>query len=182
MHRDTHRSGASKVLVISIIGAVVVVLLLCVGSALVLRGIGGPMVDALNESRIAASEMKSQVITKQVALARSIAHDEFEDRAITIAFLLEQNYISQELLQSSFGPVSDGRGDYWLHPSPPELGPDRSPARCVIAYDRAMYQNHASVSFASADGGGGLLERAQFDALLAEPENQGVDHDLPARP
>ena len=159
-------------------------LLACAGGALTVRSTFSTVFSTLGEKRVSANQLKSTTIVRQLAMAQVIAQREFEDvESPTIAFLIQQDFITEELLQSPFGPVKDGGGrDYWLHPSRPSVDSTTEARRFVIAYDRAMYRHHDSVSVAYHDGKADLLDRAAFEALLRARPNGGVDYELPTRP
>ena len=51
----------------------------------------------------------------------------------------------------------------------------------VVAYDRAMYENHVAVSVGYLDGSAATIGIEDFTAALSTPPNADTDYDLPAR-
>ena len=120
---------------------------------------------------------------RQLAMATLLRQDQDTDSVITVDFqqLLDDHYVTEELLASPFGPVPDGRGDYWAYPEPIEIEAIADPDRLVIIYDRAAYRAGPYVPVAFLDGHVEALSVADFERLIAQPPNGQVDYDQPAR-
>lgn len=178
------RRGLSTGNVIIIVAIVVFLLMLmCVGLGLAF------ILPSLGVAREAANTVKSGTQLRQIEMSREVYARQFADEtqrpsAITFNMLIDEGYMTAELINSPFGPVPDNGGDYWLNPRP-ELDEPQSPAlgdnRTIASYDRAMYANANAVSYAYFGGEIAVVPHEEFDRLLAQPANSGIDFNLPAR-
>ncbi len=91
-------------------------------------------------------------------------------------------YMQPELgiLPSPFGPVLDGRGDYWMNTSHKLLSECRYPNLHLAFYDRAMYANFAeAVAVGFYDGHVQVLDLCDYLDLTKRYPNTGTGFDLP---
>ena len=100
---------------------------------------------------------------------------------ISLNELVADGLITDDMLASPFGPVSDDRGDYWSYPDPIDQESIADPSILLILYDRAMYESHDYVAVAFLDGHLTVVSPGEFDQLITQPPNGGVDYDLPVR-
>lgn len=177
------RRGLSTANVIIIVLVVVVLLMLmCVGLGLVF------ILPSFNFAREAANTAKSGAQLRHIELTREVYARKFADEtrpsAITFNMLVDEGYMTADLINSPFGPVTDDGGDYWLNPRL-ALDEQQSPAlgdnRTIASYDRAMYANANAVSYAYFGGEIAIVTHEEFDRLLTQPANSGIDFNLPAR-
>jgi hypothetical protein len=89
--------------------------------------------------------------------------------------------ITDDMLRSPFGPVSDSRGDYWSYPDPIDEESIADTGMLLILYDRAMYESDDYVAVAFLDGDAMIISPRELDELITQPPNGAVDYDLPAR-
>lgn len=177
MLRSKHnRRGLSTPQIVLIVICVVVVafLITCVGLAAIL-------LPAIGKARETAISMKSALQLQQIEYARDIYANQYRDRseprpAFTLQLLINENYITSDLAQSPRGPVSDGRGDFWVNPI---LIPTDDAEFRIASYDRAMYEWGYSVAVCFYGEGCEVVMFDEFTDLLASPANAGTDFDVP---
>ena len=100
---------------------------------------------------------------------------------ISLNQLAAEGVITDDMLVSPFGPVSDARGDYWSYPDPIDEESIADPSMLLILYDRAMYESDDYVAVAFLDGDATVISPGELDELIRQPPNGAVDYDLPAR-
>ncbi len=131
-----------------------------------------------------AKAQQSARSTKSAAQARTMMTAVFmyatdHDGAAPPGFeaMMEAQYFGPDLLASPLGPVSDGRGDYWMNT---RLDFDSAwPDRQVVIYDRAMYERDATVAVGFLDGHVETIAVGAFKAIINAEPNAGTDFDLP---
>ena len=101
------------------------------------------------------------------------------DDAVPASLDALRPYIEGDGLSSPFGPVSDGRGDYWINTKLRRLNASTIPDRQVAIYDRAMYESGVAVTVCFIDGHVEALDAWEFDALINEEPNAGTEFDRP---
>jgi type II secretory pathway pseudopilin PulG len=171
-----NRRGLSTLqIVLIVIGVVAVVFLItCVGLAAIL-------LPAIGKARETAMSMMSSLQLQQIEYARDVYANQYRNSnephpAFTLQMLINENYITSDLAQSPRGPVSDGRGDYWVNPI---LIPTDDAEFRIASYDRAMYEWGYSVAVCYYGEGCEVVMLDEFTSLLALPVNAGTDFDLP---
>lgn len=98
----------------------------------------------------------------------------------TLDGLIDKGRMTQEQLESPFGPAPDGEGDYWVHPAL-ELEDGYLPENMIAAYDRAMAARENRVAVAFFDGRVEVKSIHEFERLAAQPPHDGFDLHLPPR-
>lgn len=179
MRRRIHRRGLTNGQTALIISIVVIVLLAlsCFGLLLM----GGIMLPALGQARHAAQGMKSMIQLQSLEIAQTQFVRDFPDQQPTLDSLVVNNYVTVEMTQSPFGPVTDGGSDYWLLWQRPEFEDAAAASQFVIGYDRAMYASHYAVAVLFADGSTNLLSVADFEQRVTTPPNDRDTMSLPYR-
>lgn len=176
-----NRRGLSTLHIVLIIAAVVLLL------AITCAGIGMAMaLPALAQARQMAQGFMSATQLSQIEMARDVFAARYVDDeqrpSFTVQQLIDDNFITLDLANSPLGPVSDGRGDFWVNPI---LVPDDehgSPGEQRIgSYDRAMYESDQRVAVCFYGNQCEVVEFDEFQRLLELPINAGTDFDLPAR-
>ena len=135
----------------------------------------GVLLPALDKAQERANSLKSATtvrsLTQGVIIYASNNNDQFPD---SIKALVDEGVISEDMLESPFGPAADGGEDYAIR-----LGMDYESAmfdaRFVIAIDRAMVlsgEDHIPVGFADAHVNEFSFE--ELIELLSRPENEGA--------
>lgn len=181
------RRGLSTAQTITIVAVVVLALLSCLGVALIL----GVLLPTLGHARDTAMAIQSQSQLRTIDQAIQMFHDRENRFPESLDELIDEAYITSELLESRFDWSGDGRGDYWvfldrsasLGLSHEDDGDRRvdAPGRFVVSYDRAMYAEQRFVVACFLDRSCDLMEWQVFDELLRDPVNDGRDFDLPER-
>jgi hypothetical protein len=175
--RHGKSSNTTLIIILVVIGALV---LTCVGIGIVGFALVGP---ALAKAREQAMSIKSASQQRFIAMALMQAEADGDEPIMSLDEMVQRNLITADLLQSPFGPVGDGQGDYWFEfdrPDMGELGRLEMPSY-VVSYDRAMYINWRMVAYCTIDMACGHASSEEFEALLAHPINTGRDFNLPAR-
>ncbi len=181
------RRGLSTAQTITIVVVVVLALLSCLGVALIL----GLFLPALGHARDTAMAIQSQSQLRTIDQAIQVFHDRENRFPESLDELIDEAYITPEMLESRFDWSGDGRGDYWIlldrsafqGLSDEDDGDRRvdDPGRFVVSYDRAMYAEQRIVATCFLDRSCDLMEWQAFDELLRDPVNAGRDFDLPER-
>ena len=178
MFNQIHRRGLSTLqIVLIIVAAVVVLSITCAGllAALALPAIA----TARNHARGAQSTMHLQQFEfLREDLQLQAASREGAQGQLTIEQLLSSGNITSDMLESPFGPVSDGLGDYWLDPT---ITPENDAELRIASYDRAMYESASHVAVCFYLEGCQTVPFDEFAELLALPVNAETDFNLPAR-
>jgi prepilin-type processing-associated H-X9-DG protein len=149
------------------------------GATVALAALGGGVIlPSFGQARQQARIAKSSAQVRQLVIAMMI-HAAENDDAVPPGFEALGPYIDPGMLSSPFGPVSDGRGDYWMNTTVGRLSRCRFPDRQVALYDRAMYEHADKVVVGFFDGHVEILSTWELDALAADEPNAGTDLDLP---
>ena len=138
----------------------------------------GILVPSLEKAREQARVTKSAAQVRQLSMAMMVYAAENDDLAPPGWPALEP-FLGPGMLNSSFGPVSDGRGDYWMNTSVRRLSDPRRPDEVIAFYDRAMYERTHEVAVGFFDGHVQVMSTWEFEMLLEEEPNLGTDFDLP---
>ncbi|MHC4218195.1 MAG: hypothetical protein ACYSU7_07020 [Planctomycetota bacterium] len=140
--------------------------------------VAGVMLPAVGKARENAKAMKSAAQVRELAVAMMIYAADNDDAAPPDLKALA-DYIDPRLLHSPFGPVSDGRGDFWMNTSLKRLSQSRFPDQQVAFYDRAMYEHSHELAVGFFDGHIQVMDTWEFETLIEEEANAGTDFDLP---
>lgn len=138
----------------------------------------GVMLPALGQARAKAESAKASAQVRQLSIAMMMYAAENDDAAPPSLDAL-QPYLGPGLLDSPFGPVSDGRGDYWLNTSIGRFATLQRPDEVIAIYDRAMYEHTDEVAVGFCDGHVQVMDTWDFEALTEQEPNAGTDFDLP---
>jgi hypothetical protein len=138
----------------------------------------GVLLPSLDKAREQAREAKASAQVRQLCIALMIYAAENDDAAPPDWAALEP-YLGPGLLDSPYGPVSDGRGDYWMNTSVARVSELRRPDELIAFYDRAMYEHTHEVAVGFYDGHAEVVSAWEFEALIEEAPNAGIDFDLP---
>ncbi|MHC4416725.1 MAG: hypothetical protein ACYS0G_15760 [Planctomycetota bacterium] len=179
MQHRVFRKGMSRLAVMILIVVAVAILIVGFVGAVVFGAVVKPTLSAMSEAEIMAMETKSETQVTMIVQAVQFARGEAPAAEITFSYLLEEAFLIEDLLQSPFGPVSDGRGDFWLHPSPAAFGAVTDPSSYVVAYDRAMCENHSTVAVGYLDDSCRTVTVEEFKKQVNSPPNGNTDYDLP---
>jgi hypothetical protein len=139
---------------------------------------GGVLLPSIGKAREQAQLVQAATQVRQLTVAMMIYAAENVD-AVPGDFEALGPYLGEGILSSPFGPVSDGRGDYWMNTTPTNISAIRFPNRQVAFYDRAMYEHACKVAVGFFDGHAAIMDKPDFDALIAVEPNAGIDFDLP---
>jgi hypothetical protein len=138
----------------------------------------GVMMPAMAKARTNAKPAKSAAQVRQLTIAMMMYAADNDDFAPP-SFEALEHYLGRGMLDSPYGPVSDHRGDYWMNTSVERVSTSRRPDRQIAFYDRAMYENMHEVVVGFYDGHVETMTAWDFEALIGEEPNAGVDFDLP---
>ncbi|MHC4992971.1 MAG: hypothetical protein ACYTGC_18510, partial [Planctomycetota bacterium] len=139
---------------------------------------GGVLLPSIAKAREQARVTMSSAQVRQLSMAMMTYAAEHDDAAPD-SFDALRPYFHPALLNSPYGPVSDGRGDYWMNATVPRLSACRFPAKQIAFYDRAMYESAPKVAVGFYDGHVETMDTWALEALMAEEPNAGTDFDLP---
>ncbi|TVQ53714.1 MAG: hypothetical protein EA377_07445 [Phycisphaerales bacterium] len=135
---------------------------------------------ALHQARTRAIEYRTVTQLRKVAMAALAYAAENDDRVpSSLDDLVEQRYITPDLLVSPFGPVGDGQGDIWMSSRHQRFSMSHLPDREILAYDRAMFANHHLVAVLFYDGHVEVLDHWEFLERVEDALHQGIDFNLP---
>jgi prepilin-type processing-associated H-X9-DG protein len=148
-----------------------------VGMAAVATGV---LLPAIGQARQKAQIAKSSAQIRQLAIAMMTYAADNDDAAPPSLEALRP-YLGADLPTSPFGPVSDGRGDYWMNTTLQRLSHSKVPHQHVAFYDRAMYEHSHSVVVGFFDGHVKTMSAWELEALISDEPNAGTDFDLPRR-
>ncbi len=136
----------------------------------------GVAMPALGKARLNAQTMKSASQVRGLVQAAILYSSDNEDRVPeSYDVLIEEGFITWEMLQSPAGPAYDGKGDIVLRfdfedGEFPQFKPD-----IVVAMDRAAYVNGGmDVNVGFSDGHVELLGHWEVDEILDQPQNAGA--------
>jgi prepilin-type processing-associated H-X9-DG protein len=141
---------------------------------------GGILMPSLAKAQDNARAVKSAAQIRMLVvsmMAYAAEHDDASPPSIDAL----RPYIDRDRLTSPFGPVSDGRGDYWMNTDVERLAEIRFPDRRVAFYDRAMYEKGKHVTVGFFDGHVETMSTWELEMLIEEEPNAGTDFDLPDR-
>ncbi len=157
--------------------AVVLTVVACAGI------IVGALIHMLSGNGEMVQRTKSATQMRAIALAAYTKVKSEQDGLLDFSFdiLIGEEYLTESMLDSPLGDVSDGRGDYWAYPNPVDMDGTDVPAQLIILYDRAAYETCDRIPVCFLNGRCGHVELVEFEALIATPPNGGVDYDLPVR-
>ncbi|MEM9374365.1 MAG: hypothetical protein AAGA55_12055, partial [Planctomycetota bacterium] len=135
----------------------------------------GVMLPALGRARQTAQELKGATQVRSLAQAALVYATNNKDRGPeSVEVLIEQGYITRDLLSSPLGPAIDGGPDVVLRTDRPDMAASFD-ANFIIAVDRAMLVNgHPTVNVAFADSHAEAIDLPTLRLLLAEPVNRGA--------
>ncbi|MHC4787463.1 MAG: hypothetical protein ACYTE6_16015, partial [Planctomycetota bacterium] len=139
---------------------------------------GGVLLPSYAKAHEQARGLKSSTQLRQLAIAVMTYAAEHDD-ALPPGFEALRPYIHPGLLHSPWGPVTDGRGDYWMNTTVQRLSACRFPERQIVFYDRAMYEHTDEVAVGFYDGHVVIMSTWELDELIADEPNAGTDFDLP---
>jgi hypothetical protein len=139
---------------------------------------GGVLLPSMGKAREQARITMSSTQVRQLSIAVMTYAAEHDD-ALPPGFKALGPYIGPGLLNSPFGPVSDGRGDYWMNTTVGRLSQCRFPQKQIAFYDRAMYEHAHEVAVGFYDGHVETLSTWELDVMIADEPNAGTDFDLP---
>lgn len=91
--------------------------------------------------------------------------------------LRDAGQIDADAIKSPFGAPGDGGPDIFYRANVSEA----MPAETIWAYDRASYANADTVAALFIDGRVETMSRADFETVLKQSRNAGVDFNLPKR-
>ena len=128
---------------------------------------------AVAEARGAADQTRSSVQVRQLVMS-SIVYAEGNDGRMpgSVSDLVDEEYIGQQLLQSPYGSMMDGRSDLVLR-SDLERMPDYA-SDVVMAIDRSALEFTDETAVGFADGHVEWLDRWSLMDLMRSPENKGA--------
>jgi hypothetical protein len=139
----------------------------------------GVTLPALGKARENATVMKSQVQLRSLYSAIAVYTADNHDRLPeSVDVLIQENYITRDLLISPFGPMWDG-DDFIVNLSLQRFSDSRRPDQQVLAYDRAMYATRGRTTVLYYDGHIEQMAAADFRRLIEEPPNASVEFMLP---
>lgn len=140
----------------------------------------GLTLPALHQARERAKEMRSLAQLRGIGMTLSVYGTEHNDRLPPdLDALIDEGYMTEDLLRSPYGPVWDDNGDYWLDSRYERRSESRVPHMDILAYDRAMYSNHHRVGVLYYDGHVDTLNKWEFLERLEDESNAGVEFNLP---
>jgi hypothetical protein len=141
----------------------------------------GVTLPAVGKARDQAQISRSMVNLKQISTAIYTYGAEFDDAMPqTTEVLVKNGYIPRDLFDSPFGPMHDGGGDYFFNlAAVKRLSESRFPDRHVLGYDRALYQAQGRTVVVFYDGHIQQMDSSEFQELIAEAPNAGVDFKVP---
>ncbi|MCK4871252.1 MAG: hypothetical protein KAS72_00860 [Phycisphaerales bacterium] len=125
-----------------------------------------------------AARTKSSSQARQLGMAYMMYFSDHEQAPPSLAALMDDGYLDEQAMQSPFGSVSDGQGDYFLREGV-ALYDVQQPWACILAYDRAMYKNAGATVVCYVDGHTEVLSAEEFHAAISSGENADVDWNLP---
>jgi hypothetical protein len=139
---------------------------------------GGVLLPSVAQAREQAVMLKSSTQVRELSMAMMTYAADHHDAAPP-DFERLGPYCGPGLLNSPYGPVSDGRGDYWMNTTVRRLSDCQFPNRQIAFYDRAMYENAREVAVGFYDGHVETMSTWEFDVMIADEPNAGTDFDLP---
>jgi hypothetical protein len=139
---------------------------------------GGVLLPSIEQAREQARVTMSAAQVRQLLIAMMTYAAEHDDAAPP-GFDALRPYMGPGLLNSPLGPVSDGRGDYWMNTTVRRLRDCRFPSKQIAFYDRAMYENTHEVAVGFYDGHVETMSTWELDLKIAEEPNADTDFDLP---
>lgn len=176
-HAHTRRGLSTTQIVLICVGGVLVAG--CVVSAL----LTALLLPALGKARFKAKGLKSRAQIQLVIQSRSLyqlSNEGSDVQPPTLQVLQDENYIDPALLDSPFGPVADGRGDYWFRVTAVTEEDVDDPGHFVLMYDRAMYAEGEEVAVGYLDHTDAIIPTYELDMLIMMDPNREADFDLPA--
>lgn len=136
----------------------------------------GVAMPALGKARLNAQTIKSASQVRGLVQASILYSSDNENRIPeSYDVLIDEGFITWEMLQSPAGPAYDGKGDIVLRfdfedGEFPQFRPD-----IVVAMDRAAYVNGGmDVNVGFADGHVETLGHWEVDEFLDQPQNEGA--------
>jgi len=140
----------------------------------------GVMLPALGKARENAQELKAATQLRQIGMAIQVYAAEHDDALPPdLKTMIDQNFFTEELLQSPSGPAPDGGADFWINLKIKKLDDAKFSSKHVMGYDRVMYASGETVNVLFFDGHVEKIPTHEFDALIAAAPNEGTDFDLP---
>ena len=88
-------------------------------------------------------------------------------------------YLDDAAMNSPFGPMWDGEGDYWLDLRGLRMDDITDPSRQIWTYDRAMFSEGDVVAVGFYDGHVELLDIDEFFERIEQPRHEGLDFKRP---
>lgn len=143
------------------------------GSLAAVGGLGaGLFLPAVARAESSAKQIKSATQVRALVQAAIIFSNDADDQFPgSVEVLVDELFIDQDLLESPYGPASDGGPDVVLR-----TGYEATYSGLdVVAMDRAMWINgHDVVNVGFGDTRVEAVSRWELEELLAEPNNAGV--------
>ena len=140
----------------------------------------GVVMPAIGKAREAAVATRSMASLKNISIGMMTYGAEFNDAVPPSAqTLVDKDYIPADLLHSPVGPVPDGKGDFFFNLNIKKFSDSKNPNRHVLGYDRALLAKKGKAVVVFYDGHVEQMDADQFQHLISQPPNAGVDFKLP---
>ncbi len=140
----------------------------------------GVLLPALGNARASAKQLKSATQVRGLGQA-IVLYGDVNNGEVPPSYdaLVDEGYITHEMLVSPFGPSYDGRGDIVMRTTLPGREMYSYKASVIVAIDRAMYVNGEDiVNVGFADNHVDVVSYWELDELLDEPQNEGAREDF----
>ncbi|MEM9167231.1 MAG: hypothetical protein AAGB48_09435 [Planctomycetota bacterium] len=136
----------------------------------------GALLPALGQARASAQAIKGQTQVRAVVQAAIIWGQDNNGRGPeSIDLLIDNGYITPEMLDSPSGPAWDGGGDIVLRTEFGEADLDSFRADLLVAMNRAEYVNgHDTTAMGFADGHTRAVNYWEAQEILDAPINAGL--------
>ncbi|HWB19543.1 MAG TPA: hypothetical protein VG711_04515, partial [Phycisphaerales bacterium] len=140
----------------------------------------GLLIPAVAQARENALDLKSLIQLKSIAQAEMIYAADHEDSTpASVQELVDQDILTRDMLVSPAGHTGDGKGDYFIIADGRKMSDVVDPSRTILGYDRAMYLKGKKVAVVFYDGHAEQMDAWEFDELMQDEANQGVNFELP---